>query len=278
MYGFSYQGATQLLAAAEQPEGLLCIAPAMAATDLYAGWFYHHGALRLASALGWGIQMLRFDARRRNLRDAHDQLEAAWANVRTQPHFAPYAKLPALQSPGLPTYVHDWIEHTEPGDYWSALDISTSLDRIIIPALHVSGWYDTYLEGSYAGFLALAEHAATQHARDHQYLLAGPWQHIPWGARTGDANLGSDAMLDTDTILLRWFNHWLKGLWRIFKRASHSPLRPWPQRVQRDPLAQHRPTRLNQIACSLPVERRPSQLLQGRRSSHSLRANRCGTP
>ncbi len=28
MYGFSYQGMTQLLAAAEQPEGLVCIAPA----------------------------------------------------------------------------------------------------------------------------------------------------------------------------------------------------------------------------------------------------------
>jgi uncharacterized protein len=57
MYGFSYQGMTQLLAAAEQPEGLICIAPGMTAHDLYHGWFYHHGALRLASSLGWGLQM-----------------------------------------------------------------------------------------------------------------------------------------------------------------------------------------------------------------------------
>ncbi len=49
MYGFSYQGMTQLLAAAEQPEGLHCIAPGMTAYDLYHGWFYHHGALRFAS-------------------------------------------------------------------------------------------------------------------------------------------------------------------------------------------------------------------------------------
>ena len=35
MYGFSYQGMTQLLAAAARPEGLMCIAPAMAAHDLY---------------------------------------------------------------------------------------------------------------------------------------------------------------------------------------------------------------------------------------------------
>ena len=65
MYGFSYQGLTQLLAAAEQPEGLVCIAPAMTACDLYHGWFYRQGALRLASSLGWGLQMLKADARRR---------------------------------------------------------------------------------------------------------------------------------------------------------------------------------------------------------------------
>lgn len=41
MYGFSYQGMTQLLAAVEQPEGLVCIAPGMTACDLYHGWFYH---------------------------------------------------------------------------------------------------------------------------------------------------------------------------------------------------------------------------------------------
>ena len=39
MYGFSYQGATQLLAAVENPEGLVCIAPHMTAADLYHGWF-----------------------------------------------------------------------------------------------------------------------------------------------------------------------------------------------------------------------------------------------
>ena len=59
MYGFSYQGMTQLLAAAEEPEGLVCIAPGMTAHDLYHGWFYHQGALRLASSLGWGIQLLK---------------------------------------------------------------------------------------------------------------------------------------------------------------------------------------------------------------------------
>ncbi len=203
MYGFSYQGLTQLLAAAQQPEGLACIAPAMAACDLYHGWFYRQGALRLASTLGWGLQMLKADARRRNLRAASDGLERAWTDLRSQPLLAPYGLHPQLQHEGLPTYVRDWITHNEPGPYWSALDVSESLDRMQVPALHIAGWFDTYLGGTVAGFLAMSKH-------DHQYLVAGPWIHIPWGDLVGEQNFGPEALLDTDTLLLRWFNHWLK--------------------------------------------------------------------
>jgi len=210
MYGFSYQGATQLLAAAEQPEGLQCIAPAMTACDLYHGWFYHHGALRLASSLGWGLQMLKEDARRLNLTEASAKLETAWANVRAQANHLPYAQHPAITDPALPSYVRDWFAHDEPGEFWSAMDVSSRASRINIPALHVSGWYDTYLEGSIAGFELLRDHAATQHARDNQYLLAGPWVHIPWGDRVGEAQLGPWASFGTDDLLVSWFDHWLK--------------------------------------------------------------------
>jgi uncharacterized protein len=210
MYGFSYHGMTQLLAAAEQPEGLQCIAPGMCATDLYQGWFYHNGALRLASALGWGLQMLKADARRKKLREASDRLEQAWANLSTQSSVLPFGSHPALHGEGLPQYVLDWFDHDHPGDYWSSLDVSQNLAKILIPALHVSGWYDTYLSGSIDGFLALRAGAGSEFARENQFLIAGPWQHIPWGDRVGSADFGADALLDTDAILLRWFNHWLK--------------------------------------------------------------------
>src|ERR1700681_1419817 len=109
MYGFSYQGMTQLLAAAEQPEGLVCIAPGMTACDLYHGWFYHNGALRLASSLGWGLQMLKADARRNRLRDVSDRLEHAWANLAAQAAVLPFRAHRALHGLGLPEYVLDWF-------------------------------------------------------------------------------------------------------------------------------------------------------------------------
>jgi putative CocE/NonD family hydrolase len=210
MYGFSYQGMTQLLAAAAQPEGLICIAPGMSAADLYHGWFYHHDALRLASSLGWGLQMMKGDARRKQLREASDRLEQAWSNLAAQTAVLPFREHPALHAEGVPQYVLDWFDHHEPGAYWTALDVSQSLERITVPALHISGWYDTYLKGCIDAFLSLTKHAGTEFAREHQYLIAGPWQHIPWGDRIGTADFGPEALLDTDAILLRWFNHWLR--------------------------------------------------------------------
>ena len=210
MYGFSYQGMTQLLAAAAQPEGLICIAPGMTACDLYHGWFHHHGALRLASSLGWGLQMMKADARRRQLREASDRLEQAWSNLAAQTAALPFSEHPALHGEGVPQYVLDWFDHYQPGEYWTELDVSQSLERITVPALHISGWYDTYLKGSIDGFVSLSKHAGTEIAREHQYLIAGPWQHMPWGDRIGAADFGPEALLDTDAILLRWFNHWLR--------------------------------------------------------------------
>src|ERR1700733_835694 len=121
MYGFSYQGMTQLLAAAENPDGLQCISPGMTACDLYHGWFYQGGALRLSFALGWGLQMLKEDARRKRLRDASDRLEQAWAQLASQTSVLPVRAHPALHGEGLPSYVLDWFDHDAPGEYWSSL-------------------------------------------------------------------------------------------------------------------------------------------------------------
>ncbi len=50
MYGFSYQGMTQLMAAAAKPLALRAICPAMAAWDSHADMGYENGAFRLQSA------------------------------------------------------------------------------------------------------------------------------------------------------------------------------------------------------------------------------------
>ncbi|HEY2117923.1 MAG TPA: CocE/NonD family hydrolase [Candidatus Acidoferrum sp.] len=220
MYGFSYQGATQLLAAAQQPAGLKCISPAMTVCDLYHGWFYQHGALQYAVSFGWGLQLLKSDVRRKKLREASERLEQAWSNLAGQYAFLPFREHPALHGEGVPQYVLDWFDHDQPDEYWSQLDVSQLIDRIAVPALHISGWYDMFLRGSVDGFLQLRSKAANHFARQNQYLIAGPWQHIPWGDRIGASDFGPQALVDTDKIVLRWFNHWLKDS-KGFSREPH---------------------------------------------------------
>jgi uncharacterized protein len=63
MYGFSYQGMTQLYAAVHKPEALCAIAPAMVAYDLYTDWAYENGAFCLYANLAWAMQLAAETAR-----------------------------------------------------------------------------------------------------------------------------------------------------------------------------------------------------------------------
>ena len=196
----------------------------MTPCDLYNGWFYQGGALRLASTLGWGLQLLKGDARRKKLRKASDRLEQAWSQLASQTSVLPIREHPALHAEGLPQYVLDWLDHDAPGEYWTALDVSQRFDKIRVPALHITGWYDMFLRGSIDGFLSLRKSAGSDFAREHQYLLAGPWVHIPWGDRIGTVDFGPEALVDTDTILLRWFDHWLKDSGAFAGKSACAPL------------------------------------------------------
>ena len=114
----------------------------------------------------------------------------------------------AATAPGLPGYCSDWITHDQPGPYWEQQDISNRWEAVQVPALHLVGWHDLYLHGGIQLFESMGRHAGR--ARDAQYLVAGPWIHIPWGRHVGEVDLGPEAMADTDALLLRWFDHWLK--------------------------------------------------------------------
>lgn len=51
----------------------------------------------------------------------------------------PYAEHTAISDPALPSYVWDWFEHDAPGGCWSPMDVSERVQKIVVPALHVSG-------------------------------------------------------------------------------------------------------------------------------------------
>jgi len=205
MYGFSYQGSTQLLAALKKPPALKAIAPHMTAFDLYSGWFYRDGLLQLQSTLAWGNQMLREDARRSGAVDLYRRLEQSYADPGRLIRQFPLRKVDPLMDPEAAPYVRNWLEHESGNTYWEQFDcLARAADLADLPCFHLAGWYDFYTRGSMDGYRALAGIAP-----ERQLLVAGPWVHIPWGRRCGGRDLGPQASYPVDALLADWMKHWL---------------------------------------------------------------------
>ncbi|HIK43435.1 MAG TPA: CocE/NonD family hydrolase [Leptolyngbyaceae cyanobacterium M65_K2018_010] len=202
MYGFSYQGMTQLYAASRQPPPLKTIVPAMVGYDLYADWAYENGALLLQGGLGWALQLAAETARRRGEATAfHHLFQAA--------HRLPLADpIPAnpqiLRDLAPDSFFHEWLRHPQNDAYWQSL--RPDLEGVDLPMLHLGGWYDPYLRGS----LRLYQQMVRQSSAI-QHLWVGPWGHLPWGRRVGSRDFGVAAENPIDHLQIQWFDYFLKG-------------------------------------------------------------------
>ncbi len=203
MYGFSYQGMTQLYGAQSRHPALRTICPAMLALDLHSHWAYEGGAFNLQSNLGWAIQLAAETQRRAGNLDGYQRLQGAARNL---PLTGSYPALPTVLRELAPeSFYFDWLNHPDPrADYWQRLNPKVA--NLDLPMLHVAGWFDPYLRGS----LALYRQMVTQSTQP-QHLWIGPWPHLPWSRRTGAQDFGPVADSPIDPLQIRWFDHWLKG-------------------------------------------------------------------
>ena len=204
MYGFSYQGTTQLFAASTRPKALAAICPAMAAYDVYDDFAYEGGALRMAGGIGWALQLAVESARRAGDAEAHQALLSA---ARAVPVNEPVPALPRI----LEKYRHyshfpDWVRNSEPGSFWTRISPKTVAGKLDIPALHIGGWNDYLLTGTLACYREMASRSQSQR------LVIGPWPHLPWSRNVGTTDFGEGAVNHIDTLQVRWFDHWLKGI------------------------------------------------------------------
>ena len=221
MYGASYVGATQWLAALTRPPHLTAILPNVTASNYHDGWTYQGGAFELGFNVSWTLNNLTLanlqaigrqrevaPERRPELIDAVDGMESAFNHLPTK-------DLPYLKD-GLAAYYYDWLAHPDYDDYWKELSIEDNHHRIDVPAYNIGGWYDIFLGGTLRNYLGMRDKGATEDARKGQKLLIGPWPHASRGSSIAGSHyfgLAADALaIDMDGMHLRWFDHWLKDI------------------------------------------------------------------
>ena len=206
MYGFSYQGHTQMLAlAAGRPE-LQAMCPAMTTWDVRSEWAYEGGAFCFLGNLQWGIQMAAEQARLAGDAEAYDALLAA---SRAMPLHSPVPCRPHV----LETYARyghygDWLTRDASDTYWNDIAVGRALDgkTMDVPILHIGGWYDLMMNGTLHIF-----REARARSRKPQRLVIGPWTHMPWGRHAG-ADFGPAAVSDIDALQIAWFDRFLKDI------------------------------------------------------------------
>ena len=221
MFGRSYVGATQWLAAMAGPPSLAAMVPGITASDYHEGWTYQGGALQWGFAVSWALSQLtlaNLDAIARDVGvapNAAHMLTAAIDGMDETFQATPAKEFPYLKD-GLAPYFYDWLSHPAADSYWERWRIEDQHGRITVPALHMGGWYDIFLRGTLRNFQGMREKGPTEKVRKGQKLLVGPWRHVgPLAEVSGEAYFGlmaNESAIDLQRVHLRWYDYWLKGI------------------------------------------------------------------
>jgi putative CocE/NonD family hydrolase len=197
MIGGSYSGLAQWYAAVEAHPALKCILPQASGTDPFFNDPWDHGVPLLHPNLGWLNLVKDKKIHRLSLAPIKD-LE----KLKTLPLSKVDDEVVGVNVP----YFDQWLAREKPSAFAGANFLS-EMDKVKIPALHISGWWDGNGMGTKMNW---AKMRALN--RKDQWMIYGPWSHsFNTASRVADLDYGPDAIIELDSIFLRWFDHWLKN-------------------------------------------------------------------
>lgn len=107
----------------------------------------------------------------------------------------------------------EWFSHPTYDEYWQAEDCTRHFDKMNVPCFTVGSWYDYMCVGSIESFIG-RQHRGGPNSRGHQQLRIGPWLHGGFNKsnRIGELEYPENAAFDMPTHMVRWFDHYLKGV------------------------------------------------------------------
>ncbi len=219
MFGMSYVGATQWLAAIARPSCLRAIFPQLTCAGAGDTWTHQGGAFSLGLNLSWTMTSLAPDEFRRAraedpaLTDPYHRMIGGINEMAQFFEVTPLQELTVFD-PVAP-YYREWLRHGPDSDYWHRVALEGRYDQVTVPVHSMGGWYDSFLAGTLRNFVGVREQTADPDLRAAHRLTIGPWHHVnPLTHLVGDWNFGvrsSPASVDIDGMQIAWFDRWLKG-------------------------------------------------------------------
>jgi hypothetical protein len=215
-FGLSYPGAVQWLAAVENPPHLKAMVPAMTFSTPQ-NFFYAWGTWDM-SWIEWIWDNIAADVRvKKNLPGPRSYEEALAAWKTEGPKMLSILPLNAVeQLRAVASYYFDWLSHPPEDPWWNWCELRDKYARTQAAVLNLSAWYDDNYgpEGATTNYLGLLNTRRRQ--RDpHTHLLLGPWVHGVGNTgktRSGEREFGPAAAINYDEVVLRWMDHYLKGI------------------------------------------------------------------
>jgi len=213
-FGLSYPGAVQWLAAIENPPHLKAMVPAM--TFSTPRNFFYSGGVFDGSWIDWIWFNIAPDVRKRKHLDGpktYKEASETWkmGHERLQ-NFLPLRELPDFKQ-AAPFY-YEWLAHPPADSWWDWAELRGKYDRVHCAVLNISGWYDEAYgpDGATTNFNGLL--AARKGEKDPRTrTIIGPWTHGELErTKAGDLDFGPDAKVNYDEIILRWMDHYVKGV------------------------------------------------------------------
>jgi putative CocE/NonD family hydrolase len=194
MFGGSYCGNTQLMAALEQPPALKAITPLMTWSEPRDGLVARGGAVELAINIAWPLAASFNWLSRIGLTDAEEAerttaLIADFDRLLEDGYWGlPIAELPVLRRHTPPLFVE--LAAANDLEATQHMRVAGGHERIQVPSLFATGWFDTLLQGTLDNYTAMRDLGRETR------LIVGPWSHSDFTNTIGERDLGVMSIRD----------------------------------------------------------------------------------
>jgi hypothetical protein len=136
-----------------------------------------------------------------------------------QCYFLPWKDMPAVklvEEFGLSTFFSDNIKYMDDDSYWERLCSPVPIEKVNVPAFHISGWYDLTPGQVLSNYVEMRKRGGNDLARKNQKIIIGPWVHgMAMFSTAGELDFGSRSTgmaIDVTGMHIRWFDYWLKNI------------------------------------------------------------------